>query len=169
GYRQIMTLTLRKAADADYPSIISWVPDLATAQLWGGPMMAFPLTVEELKSIIKPDEVHTFVMVHETDIVLGTAQFYFAEPSRFHLARIMVKPDERGKGYGRKLVNLLMGQTWDVPNKYFTLNVNFGNDKARALYESLGFAIAEPEQGSFSKTAHFMRKNLVDQLEGAKL
>ena len=153
-----MTLTLRKAADADYPTIISWVPDLATAQLWGGPMMVYPLTVDELKSIIKPEEVDTFVMVDEADTVVGTAQFYFMEPSRFHLARIMVKPDERGKGYGRKLVNLLIAQTWDVPNKYFTLNVNFGNDRARALYESLGFAIADPETGSFSKTSHFMKK-----------
>ena len=152
-----MTLTLRKAADADYPTVISWVPDLATAQLWGGPMMVYPLTVDGLKSIIKPNEVNTFVMVNEADQVVGTAQFYFMEPSRFHLARIMVKPDARGKGYGRKLVNLLMAETWSVPNKYFTLNVNFGNDKARALYESLGFAIAEPESGNFSNTSHFMR------------
>ncbi|MEM8863735.1 MAG: GNAT family N-acetyltransferase, partial [Chloroflexota bacterium] len=151
-----MTLTLRKAADTDYPTIISWVPDLATAQLWGGPMMVYPLTADELKNIIKPEEVDTFVMVDEDETVVGTAQFYFTESGRFHLARIMVKPDERGKGYGRTLVNLLMAQTWAVPNKYFTLNVNHGNDRARALYESLGFAIAEPETGSFSETAHFM-------------
>ncbi len=154
-----MTLTLRKAADADYPTIISWVPDLATAQLWGGPMMVYPISVRDLINIIKPEEVDTFVMVDEADSVVGTAQFYFMPPSRFHLARIMVKPDARGKGFGRTLVNLLMAQTWDVADKYFTLNVNFGNDRARALYESLGFAIAEPETGNFSKTSHFMRKD----------
>ena len=158
-----MTLTLRKAADADFPIIISWVPDLATSQLWGGPMMVFPLSVEKLKQIIQPEKVDTFVMVDEADTILGIGQFYFSDPSRFHLARIMVKPDERGKGYGRKLVNLLMDQSWSVPNKYFTLNVNFGNDRARALYESLGFVVAEPESGSFNTTSHFMKKAASDK------
>lgn len=151
-------LKLRKAADADYPTIISWVPDLAAAQLWGGPMMGFPLSVGKLKSIIQPEKVDTFVMVDEANQVLGMAQFYFSHPNRFHLARIIVKPNERGQGYGRKLVTLLMDQAWSVPGKYFTLNVNHGNERARALYESLGFAIAEPETGSFNKTSHFMKK-----------
>ncbi len=153
-----MTLTLRSATDADFSTIISWIPDLATAQLWGGPMMVYPLTVESLKEIMKPDETKVFVMVDDLEMVVGTAQFYFMPPSRFHFARIMVKPDKRGKGYGRTLVTLLMAETWSVPEQYLTLNVNFGNDRARALYESLGFAIAEPEAGNFSKTSHFMRK-----------
>ena len=153
-----MNLTLRLADDADFSTIISWIPDLAAARLWSGPNMPYPLTVDILKGAMDLEKNKVFVMIDDVNSVVGTAQFYFMEPSRFHLARIMVKPDERGKGYGRKLVNLIMAETWSVPEKYFTLNVNFGNDKAHALYESLGFAITTPETGNFSKTSHFMKK-----------
>ena len=153
-----MKLELRPTIDSDYPEIISWLSSLADAQLWGGPNMIYPLTTESLKRIMKPHLVDTYTMVDEAEMMMGTGQIYFKKPSRFHLARIMVNPSGRGRGYGRQLVNALMEKSWNVPEKYFTLNVNFGNDRARALYESLGFALAEAEAGSFSETSHFMKK-----------
>ena len=154
---------LRPTIDSDYPEVISWLSSLADAQLWGGPMMVYPLTPESLKLIMKPNLVHTYTMVDHAETVTGIGQLYFQKPSRFHLARIMVNPISRGKGYGRKLVQFLMDKSWAVPDKYFTLNVNFGNDRAQALYESLGFVIAEAEVGSFSETSHFMKKIVKDK------
>ena len=152
-------MKLRPTIDPDYPEIISWVSSLADAQLWGGPMMTYPLTAGSLKRIMKPNLVRTYTMIDQLEKITGIGQLYFQKPSRFHLARIMVNPAVRGQGYGRKLVELLMDKSWAVPDKYFTLNVNFGNDRARALYESLGFVIAEAETGSFSETSHFMKKD----------
>lgn len=153
-----MTLKLRAIADADYRVIISWIPDLAASQLWGGPNMVYPLTPKSLKTIMKPNLVRTFVMIDERLALMGVGQIYFKRPSRYHLARIIVNPAARGKGYGRTLVELLMAKSWSVADKYFTLNVNFGNERAQNLYESLGFVTSPPETGSFSETSHFMKK-----------
>lgn len=120
--------------------------------------MVYPLTPKSLKAIMKPAVIRTFVMFDELKVTMGVGQIYFKRPSRFHLARIMINPAARGKGHGRTLVELLMEKSWKVPNKYFTLNVNFGNERAQKLYESLGFVISPPEEGSFSETSYFMRK-----------
>jgi len=151
-------MKLRSSIDTDYPEIISWVPDLEAAQRWGGPNMVYPLTPEILIKIIKPKVVRTFTMVDENESVMGIGQIYFQGPSRFHLARIMVNPAARGQGYGRKLVEMLMNRSWIVPGRYFTLNVNFDNYRAKNLYESLGFVVSPAEEGSFSETSYFMKK-----------
>jgi ribosomal protein S18 acetylase RimI-like enzyme len=153
-----MKLTLRSIIDTDFQEIVTWVPDLEASQRWGGPMMVYPLTPEILIGLINPKVVRTFVMVDEADAVMGVGQIYFKEPSRFHLARIMVDPAARGQGHGRKLVEMLMNRSWIVPDRYFTLNVNFKNKRAQNLYESLGFVVSPAEEGSFSETSYFMKK-----------
>ena len=151
-------MKLRSTIDPDYPEIISWLSSLEEAQLWGGPKMIYPLTTESLKEIMRPGLIRTYTLIDEAEAILGIGQVYFARPNRFHLARIMVNPAVRGQGHGRRLVELLMEKSWNIPGKYFTLNVNFGNDRARKLYESMGFKISPAEEGSFSETSYFMKK-----------
>lgn len=155
-----MTPKLRPATIFDYPTIIRWVPDLNAARFWGGPKMTYPITVDFLEDQLRPTVDTTFVMIDERYDLLAFGQIQFREPSRFHLARLIVNPDVRGQGYGRTLVELLMAQAADLSDRFFTLNVNRNNEIAQNLYLSLGFQFAPHPLGStFSETSLFMRKD----------
>jgi GNAT superfamily N-acetyltransferase len=56
-----------------------------------------------------------------------------------HVGDVVVAPEARGKGVGRAL--MAAGERWARERGYrlLTLNVFLDNERARALYEELGF------------------------------
>jgi len=54
-----------------------------------------------------------------------------------HLAELVVHPDRRREGYGRALLDAVLGR--QAPGTRVTLAVAADNDPARSLYESAGF------------------------------
>lgn len=56
-----------------------------------------------------------------------------------HVGDVVVAPEARGQGVGKALLSA--GEQWARARGYglLTLNVFLGNEKARALYEGLGF------------------------------
>jgi GNAT superfamily N-acetyltransferase len=57
------------------------------------------------------------------------------------LTRLFVRPDSRGKGIGRELVNRLLIAAKDAGTKKALLQVDMKNKSAIRLYESLGFRL----------------------------
>ena len=56
-----------------------------------------------------------------------------------HITNIAVDESERGKGYGRKLVEALMQYISNLGAAYATLEVRVSNERAQQLYQSVGF------------------------------
>lgn len=56
-----------------------------------------------------------------------------------HVLNICVRPDARGRGYGRILMNELLDQARALGAEMVFLEVRPSNDAARALYRKLGF------------------------------
>lgn len=56
-----------------------------------------------------------------------------------HVTNIAVREDHRGRGLGRKLTLALLQYAADLGARYITLEVRPSNEKAIALYKSLGF------------------------------
>ena len=54
----------------------------------------------------------------------------------------MVRPDLRGKGFGRRLTKALMAAGRSAGARHAYLQVSEDNTIARRLYESLGFVTA---------------------------
>ena len=71
-------------------------------------------------------------------IHLCDEQDYYGGPCG-HVGDVVVAPEARGQGVGKAL--LAAGEQWARGRGYrlLTLNVFLGNEKARALYEDLGF------------------------------
>jgi ribosomal protein S18 acetylase RimI-like enzyme len=98
------------------------------------------------------------------DDELGLAGFGQAlpmSPRRTHLARVIVRPDVRGQGIGRALVETLLSRAAETGAAVATLNVYRDNAAAAALYTSLGFARAERPSGEPpSHDTWFMQRSL---------
>ena len=56
-----------------------------------------------------------------------------------HMTNIAVLPEWRGRGIGRRLMEALLQYASNLGAAYMTLEVRAGNEKAQALYKSLGF------------------------------
>jgi ribosomal protein S18 acetylase RimI-like enzyme len=80
-----------------------------------------------------------------------------------HLARLIVDPQQRGKGYGRLLCVRLMetARSRQFVDR-FTLNVCRDNDVALRLYHSLGF---QPNSESDAGSVIAMRLLTADRTE----
>lgn len=138
-------MILRLAANEDLSALISWIEDKAACRLWAGPLVRFPLALEGLKQDIKFSDRNTFAMIDDGGELFGLGQLLEKEENRIHMARIIVSPVQRGRGYGDLLCRLLISEGLKRFGKvYFTLNVYSNNTTAIKLYQKLGFQPKSP-------------------------
>lgn len=95
------------------------------------------------------DQGNTFVLV-EDDQIVGFGQCFSRDGGRVHLARIMVNPEVRGKGYGRIFMETLIEKARAEGFARVSLNVDDLNPVAIALYQKLGFQKAARPDGQIS-------------------
>ena len=133
-------MILRTSTDEDLKTLISWVKDREACKLWAGPHVRFPLTLQSLKKDIECSEDNTFVMADDAGEPAGLGQLLEKENGRIHMARVIVSPLQRAKGFGEILCRLLIDEGLKRFGKvYFTLNVYSINTNAVRLYQKLGF------------------------------
>jgi hypothetical protein len=78
--------------------------------------------------------------------LLGFGQYLIRKPGAVHLARLIISPALRGKGFGRLLCQLLVARALQATGaNEVTLAVFRDNDVALSLYSSLGFSVVEAE------------------------
>ena len=144
-----MKMKLRPYKPEDSQIICSWIKDEKTLFQWSAdrigkfPLLGnelnenyatrnagtdfFPLTaVDENENIIG----HLFVLIPDVN-VKTTVRFGF----------VIVSPEFRGKGYGKKMLELAIEYAKkELHATRATLGVFANNPKAQACYESLGFS-----------------------------
>lgn len=114
---------------------------------WAGPYsFTWPLTREQIVAYLEEaaasDGCRTWSAAdRSTGIRVGHVQLMVAPDASGHICRVLIAPERRGHGYGRALMQHLIRHAFDdLDLQRLTLNVMTSNDRARALYESLGFA-----------------------------
>jgi ribosomal protein S18 acetylase RimI-like enzyme len=152
-----MMLEMRTASEADLKEISRWFANRVELKVWGGPAMSYPIRFNRFKTEIQWGIADSYAFGAGTQI-LGFAQLF----DRFgfnHIARVLIKPQARGKGWGLKLLIELM-QAAPRPNHGFSLFVHESNDAAQKLYEKLGFGLhPPPKQRPFRQGYVFMVKS----------
>ena len=148
-----MNLTLRTAKISNLSTVLSWIPDAEACLIWAGPKVRYPATAESAWEDIEASEGNAFSLVTDSGDIVGFGQVLPRDSCVAHLARIIVAPGARRRGYGRSLCLQLMEVAEKrLPVRQFTLNAYKSNRAAISLYRSLGFAeqIRQDLQGVLS-------------------
>ncbi len=135
---------LRRATVEDAAVTLSWTPEDEALRRWAGPATRCPATIESFWEDINNTDATTFAFVTREAALVGFGQVRYREQTHGHLARVIVSPEFRGQGLGRRLCLALMREASRLhPIAAYSLYVYPDNSTAIALYRSLGFV----EQG----------------------
>jgi len=104
--------------------------------------MSYPIDPGGLPEIIELSRHDSRTLLLDDDTA-GFGQLVMRPGGRLHLARIIVSPQHRGKGLGRRLVGHLLKRAFSRQPAKISLNVARDNPVAIRLYESLGFVKTE--------------------------
>lgn len=153
----------RDATPADLKAIASWIGSQRECELWAGPDISFPLRPHVLATQIgMPDALN--VVLEDGHGLAAFGQALARSPGRAHLARVIVRPDARGRGIGKILVQALLARVQESGPMLVTLNVYRDNAAAISLYAELGFCGAERPQDDPPSTGTCFMQRSTDRL-----
>jgi ribosomal protein S18 acetylase RimI-like enzyme len=153
-------MIFREAKTEDLRIIFNWIENQKDCRLWAGTGLRFPFVWEQFLDDLGFGQHETFCLVNESDMVIGLGQLMHRN-DRLHLARILVDPERRGKGYGQLLCKTLMEEGLRRHGKKdFSLNVYRHNEIARRLYEKLGFFEAADQTQAATTDSVFMIREI---------
>ena len=140
-----MAIRLREASEMDFEDICTLF--VSEQELfWIYPKGRYPFTVEQLRGVAAVRRDLTVAV--EGDRIVGFANLYDFKPqSHVFIGNVVIRPETRGKGLGRKLVAHMAGL---ARNKYalpeVRISVFSDNTKATLLYSSCGFSPYQIEE-----------------------
>ena len=103
-------------------------------------MLSKMYSVEEITKQLNNPNYHYYLIFNE-EIPAGFIGFehhYEKETTKLH--RVYLLPEMKGKGLGKKAIQLLKGKVSETADKRIILNVNKAND-AQNVYKSQGFEV----------------------------
>lgn len=127
--------------------VMEWVRNPKVFNIWAGPGFRFPFTEKSFIEDLKLDELETRVLIESQLELNNQAQAFgqiYQRLNRTHLGRLVVNPQNQGKGTGTQLIKKLMalGDTLFDCDSY-SLFVLHSNTRAKELYQRLGFEVSE--------------------------
>ena len=138
--------TLRPLVPQDYEVLASWVADAVACARWAGPGLCFPFRTADLPALLAVPGARSYVLAEAGALPLGFGQHWVQTPEAVHLGRIIVSPQVRGHGVGRRLCELLIAAAIESTHATaVTLRVYRDNAVALRLYAGLGFLTVESE------------------------
>lgn len=151
--------SLDRATDANIDVLMTWLPDAESTRVWGGPDFRYPFTAKSFHTNCHWPDMASFAL---NDIDHGFCAFgqLYVRIERINLARLIVSPDRRGKGLGRRLVTSLMDKGQKLfPLQEFSLFVYRDNTAAFECYRSLGFEIRDyPTNHPLGKECYYLTR-----------
>jgi [ribosomal protein S18]-alanine N-acetyltransferase len=145
GGGEVRDVTVRDAALEDLEIVARWIGTAEECRLWAGPAVSFPIEPRNLAVEIGFGDADD-VLLADGAGTAGFGQLVWRADGRAHLARVIVRPDARGRGLGRVLVRALVERAAARGARRATLNVYPQNEAALRLYEAAGFT-ASHRQG----------------------
>lgn len=144
-------LQLRRFSPQDTASIISWPQSIKEARWWAGPQTSWPIPTETVQRWHADPDVHPYMLSNRATL-LGYGELWVdASEQEVELARLIVRPEQRGQGLGVSLVRLLLEEAkrTDYPRAFLRLFPD--NHPAITCYRRAGFTVVSPaDQQSFN-------------------
>ena len=131
-------MKIQKAKITDLKDIIPWISNEQACKMWAGPYVKFPLIMERLSKDIGFSDDNSYCYKNDESI-FAFGQLLTKRSGWLHLARIIVDPIRREKGYGQLLCAELIHLAIQKDYQKISLNVYRNNVSAFKLYTNLGF------------------------------
>ncbi len=143
-------LRLRSYKPCDAEKIVTWLKDEDIFYKWSaGRFGDYPLTAEKLNNkyidnngdCTEKDNFYPFVLEDETGVV-GSLIMRYINPEKtvIRFGFIIVDSEIRGKGYGKKMLELALKYAFEIyGTEKVTLGVFENNSPAHFCYKSAGF------------------------------
>lgn len=150
---------LETATSKDFDEIMTWFPDAASVDIWGGPQFRFPFTRESFHEDCQAGAMESYVLCAPDGRTAAFGQSYDRE-GRGHLARLIANPRMRRQGVGSMLIELIIAslEQHHAFDEY-SLFVYRDNVPAYECYVSLGFAVADyPEGAAMADKCYFLTR-----------
>jgi len=132
-------MRVRYADQIDLLKIVFWNRDQNDFRYWAGPQVRFPATAISLAIDISLGSGNSLVL-EEQEALFAFGQIFNRGAGFYHLARIIVAPEERGKCYGRFLCKIWMQIAHRDECHVISLKVYRGNIRVHSLYQKFGFS-----------------------------
>ena len=130
---------------AHFSTLSAWFADESAVVQWGGPMVHYPLDEVQMQSMLEEgtsDPPRRLCWMAENfGLWVGHVQLAFDwRNGNATLGRVIVNPEERGKGLSTPMLKLVIKQAFEYPQiDRLELNVYTFNKPAVRTYTSLGF------------------------------
>jgi ribosomal-protein-alanine N-acetyltransferase len=92
---------------------------------------------------------HILVVRTEQCAVAGFCAFWLI-CDEIHINNLAIRPDFRAQGIGSALLRHVLGQARELGARRATLEVRASNERARRLYERMGFYVAGNRRNYYS-------------------
>jgi ribosomal protein S18 acetylase RimI-like enzyme len=122
--------------------VASWPRSPEEAVMWCGER-EFPVPAQTVANWQQDDEARAYMLIAD-DAPIGYGELWLdAEEKEIELARIIIAPGARGKGYGRALVQLLLSEAVNVGCSDIFMRVHPDNGIALMCYRGAGFVVVD--------------------------
>lgn len=152
-------LSLVKFREPQLAELMSWITSKSLCQEWGSPEFRYPFDMQSFSEDSRWREIPTFGLQGNRDHkqLRAFGQIY-DRLGHCHMSRLIVSPQQRGRGLGKLLIRQLVAQgKADFGFEKCSLFVLQNNLPALALYKKLGFKLREyPEQIDWLSGCHYM-------------
>ncbi len=136
-----MGIRFEKGIDKDNASLLcEWSNEKGKAfqEQWMGISISYPLNNDKIKGL-----ENTFSIFHEEEF-MGMIQKIRMDKDNVHIGRFVLNPRKTGLGFGTEALKGFMDLIFEDENiKSISLAVFDDNQRAKKLYEKLGFEVDE--------------------------
>ncbi|WP_026821140.1 GNAT family N-acetyltransferase [Arthrobacter castelli] len=136
-------MELRSTTAYDLQIILDWMTNNKEMVMWSGPSFKWPLDHGQLQNYLQdPNRVYWSAVDSDSPRLVGHASLLIdQEADLMRIGYIVVDPERRGRGIGRKLVESMVRYGFESSHiPVMKLGVYAHNAPAISLYEGLGFS-----------------------------
>jgi RimJ/RimL family protein N-acetyltransferase len=143
---------LREFRETDAREVARWPGSPDEVRRWAGSDPGWPVDATVFGRWHADPDVRPYTICHEEEPI-GYGELWVDEPEQeVELARIIVSPDQRGRGVGRRLVCELLDRAALTGLPVAFVRVVPENAAAIGCYRGAGFSpVSEPEREEFNR------------------
>ncbi len=139
-------MEIRPYKSLDFDTIKTWIKDKRSHALWCADLIPYPLLKHSFEKTLKELSLTSkdtpFVAINDDGVIVGFFCYSFVPSTKEgKLKFIIISPEFRGKGYGKKMVTLAIKNAFcNSRTETIQLNVFCNNEQAKKCYLRAGFS-----------------------------